>query len=160
MYIKKEPKRITCPICKKSFLTAQPKKIYCSYDCHRIIYRKIRLLKKEKTIPDYAKRRWISLRLRSQKLNQSYCTLEEFRNFWNSIHTCSYCEISEENYKKIFKNQKLQVDRKNPQKGYEIDNIVWACRRCNTMKSNVLSYEEMKEIGHKYLKIKWESITL
>jgi len=160
MYIKKELQSKICPICKKEFLTSISKKIYCSNDCHRIIYRKLNLIRRTKTIPDYAKLRWGALRLRSEKLNKKYCTLKEFRKFWNEPHKCTYCGISEKIFKEIKGKYSLQVDKKNPKLGYTIDNIVWACRICNTMKSNILTYEEMIEIGLKYIKPKWENLTI
>jgi hypothetical protein len=39
------------------------------------------------------------------------------------------------------------LDRKDPNIGYTIDNVVPCCYLCNTMKWNYWSYNEMKEIG-------------
>lgn len=36
-----------------------------------------------------------------------------------------------------------QLDRKDNQKGYTTDNVVPACKRCNTVKSMYLTYDEM-----------------
>lgn len=36
-----------------------------------------------------------------------------------------------------------QLDRKDNLKGYTMDNVVPACRRCNTVKSMYLTYDEM-----------------
>lgn len=45
---------------------------------------------------------------------------------------------------------RIQVDRKNPTEGYTRANVAPACRRCNTIKNNVVSYDEMVFIA-KYL---------
>jgi hypothetical protein len=39
--------------------------------------------------------------------------------------------------------ERIEVDRKDSSGGYTRDNIAPACRRCNTIKNNVVSYEEM-----------------
>lgn len=39
------------------------------------------------------------------------------------------------------------IDRKNPKLGYEPSNSVPCCGECNGIKSNRLSFEEMKVIG-------------
>jgi 5-methylcytosine-specific restriction endonuclease McrA len=36
-----------------------------------------------------------------------------------------------------------ELDKKVPTRGYAMSNVVPACRRCNTLKSNVITYEEM-----------------
>jgi len=85
-----------------------------------------------------------------------YCTLEDFSRFWLTEHICEYCGILEEIW--LLKNKKkLEIDRKIVKSGYVLGNIVWACRNCNIIKSDILTYEEMKEIGKKYLEPKWKS---
>jgi len=46
---------------------------------------------------------------------------------------CVYCGSTE----------RIEVDRKDSFKGYTTDNVAPACHRCNTIKSNVVSYDEM-----------------
>lgn len=48
----------------------------------------------------------------------------------------------------------IEVDRKSPAQGYVYSNVVPACRRCNTIKNNVVTYEEMMKIAH-YLGWGW-----
>lgn len=43
--------------------------------------------------------------------------------------------------------RKLGCDRKNNSKPHTKDNIVPCCKRCNTIKSNKFTVDEMKEIG-------------
>ena len=51
----------------------------------------------------------------------------------------------------------LSIDCKDNDLGYTIDNIVLACDRCNFIKSNIFTYEEMCFIGENLIKPKWES---
>jgi hypothetical protein len=41
--------------------------------------------------------------------------------------------------------------------GYVNGNICLACARCNLIKSNVLSFQEAREIGQRYVKPKWKN---
>ena len=49
------------------------------------------------------------------------------------------------------KIRRLTVDRKDNDKGYSLDNMVLACHRCNSIKGDWFSYDEMKEIAEKYM---------
>lgn len=44
------------------------------------------------------------------------------------------------------------IDRKDNNKGYIIGNIVLACKRCNIIKGNWFTEQEMLEIADRYLK--------
>jgi len=44
----------------------------------------------------------------------------------------------------------VTIDRVIPEKGYVIENLVISCHRCNRVKSDVLSFEEMKEVAQMY----------
>lgn len=69
--------------------------------------------------------------------------------------TCHYCGIKESDFVHIWGNfyggkkrgGTLEVDRKDNNKGYEIDNCVLACAICNNAKSDKFTYEEFKVIG-------------
>jgi len=52
---------------------------------------------------------------------------------------------------------RLEVDCMDNNRGYEIGNMVLACHRCNFIKLNFLTFEEMRFIGQKFLKPKWEA---
>ena len=60
------------------------------------------------------------------------------------IKRCSYCGTL----------NNLTVDRMDNDGTYNLNNIVLACRKCNFIKSNVFSFNEMSEIGNKYLRNK------
>jgi len=88
---------------------------------------------------------------------------EEFLEWHeNEPKHCRYCEISEENawlMRKYFgaHGVQLSIDCKDNDLGYIIENLVLACDRCNFIKSNIFTYEEMLEIGQKYIKSKWQA---
>lgn len=89
-------------------------------------------------------------------------TQNEFIEWWNSQEQiCVYCEIPIERLSILNRNKKmikrLSIDRLDNEKGYEKGNLALACLQCNFIKSNLFSFEEMREIGQKYIKPKWQS---
>lgn len=77
---------------------------------------------------------------------------------------CFYCGLPEEYlfinlpiFSKGKLNRRLTIDKTNPLGSYEIGNIVLACGICNLMKSNVLTKEEMLEVG-KIINSKWNKL--
>jgi len=68
---------------------------------------------------------------------------------------CHYCKspiIFSENISGNGNDMKhLTIDRINNNIGYEIGNIVFACRKCNTIKGGWFTEQEMTEIANKYL---------
>jgi len=73
-----------------------------------------------------------------------------FIQWYNSQEQkCYYCNrtIEEVNKNKFGRSNELSIDRKNNNKGYELDNIVLACLRCNYIKSDYFTEEEMLQIG-------------
>jgi len=68
---------------------------------------------------------------------------------------CHYCGIEEGNVIQIWgkfyglekRGKRLELDRKNNQKGYYIENCVLACAVCNCAKSNKFTYEEFLKVG-------------
>ena len=114
------------------------------------------------------RKRYDGMRTRLRKQNgyksiELPFSLEEFIKWYNlQEKKCVYCDISEKELKKgkikpFLKNRKywgLSIDKKDPKKEYSLDNIVLACMICNTVKNNILTFEEMKEIGEKYVKPK------
>ena len=74
----------------------------------------------------------------------------EFINWYNNqTKVCVYCKRLESDIVKDYHGtyRRLSIDRKINNKGYKINNIVLACLRCNTIKSNSISYEKMIKIG-------------
>lgn len=86
----------------------------------------------------------------------------------NGEHYCYYCDVKESISKATFENKKinskkftggLQIDRKNPDKGYNKNNCVFACVLCNNAKSDMISENDFKKYFGKATKAFWEHIS-
>ena len=79
-------------------------------------------------------------------------------------NNCYYCGIKEEDFTRIWgkfyggktRGQKLEVDRRDNEKGYTLGNCVLACSICNNAKSDKFTDEEFKKVG-KAIKQIWLS---
>lgn len=93
---------------------------------------------KRQTI-DPSLNRFRGIRVRARILGVEFSlTLDDIRILL--AKNCIYCGSSD----------RIEVDRKDGALGYIFDNITPACHRCNTFKSNILSYEQMLYVA-KYL---------
>lgn len=78
---------------------------------------------------------------------------EDFIKWYESQNKeCVYCKIKEEKLSTDFIqskrfNKRLTIDRVDNDAGYEINNIVLACHKCNQIKNNLFTYDEMLQIG-------------
>jgi len=85
---------------------------------------------------------------------------EEKEELWNKLYRrdgkrCHYCGMEEGNVIQIWgkfyglekRGKKLEVDRKDNSKGYNLGNCVLACSVCNCAKSDKFTYEEFKKVG-------------
>lgn len=91
-------------------------------------------------------------------------TTDEFEKWYNEQDLkCSYCDIPQDKiseYQWLMPNMnihRLTIDRIENEKGYVKGNICLACARCNLIKSNILTYEQAREIGQHYIKPKWKN---
>jgi len=88
-------------------------------------------------------------------------TREEFVKWHNKQEKkCVYCGVKESDLiyltdKYNSRSDRLSIDCMNNDLGYVKGNLVLCCWRCNALKSDVFTYEEMREIGEKYLSMKW-----
>lgn len=77
----------------------------------------------------------------------------DFINWYNSQEQkCYYCERTLEEVKNDIKEKeinqnRMSIDRKDNDKGYILNNIVFACRRCNEIKSDYFTETEMLRLG-------------
>ena len=88
-------------------------------------------------------------------------TRDYFTEWWNKQEQkCVYCDIPIERLSVVNKSKKLarrlSIDRIENDKGYVEGNLALCCLSCNFIKSNLLTFDEMREIGQKYLKPKWQ----
>ena len=78
-------------------------------------------------------------------------TKKDFIDWYNNQEKrCVYCKRTKNQAIKD-KNQKysrLTIDRRDNNRGYKLKNIVLACMRCNSIKGDNLTYEQMIKIGH------------
>lgn len=75
---------------------------------------------------------------------------ESFSVWWEQTpKVCCYCGRS---VKRANSMEGQSIDRKNPKLSYSLDNIVLSCKRCNTMKGNWLSYEQMLDAAKRYFR--------
>lgn len=81
--------------------------------------------------------RWVSTKARARKKDIAFDLTPEFvKSVMES--PCTYCSAS---------GKYSELDKKDPLVGYLMSNVVPACRRCNVIKSNVVSYDEMMFIA-------------
>jgi len=175
-----------CAICGKNFPVYNSRHKFCSKSCRgkdyaknhkeqlstqRKLYRlenkglfKARYeLNKEKRHSKNPKK--IYTTLSSRKKNAPFkMTFKEFSNWYNSkSKTCFYCGIPEEvlnfvDYIPEMFRCRLQIERVDNEKRYELDNIELACRVCNTIHQKPFSSNETREIAKQYITPKWKNI--
>ena len=81
----------------------------------------------------------------------------------NEPKICHYCGIPEEILNDTgdrlnSRMLRFTVDCMDNDKGYVLGNIVLACNRCNFMKSDYLTYEEMLFYAKTYVTPKWKAV--
>ena len=108
--------------------------------------------------PTYFIGKHIKKSANNRKLDHPHTQGEYRKWFINQKQVCYFCGHSlktannfliKNNINKIDKN--LSVDRLDSKKGYLLNNIVLACRLCNSSKSNIISSKDFLEIAKKYI---------
>lgn len=81
---------------------------------------------------------------------------EDFIKWYKSQKkVCFYCGVKEKDYVKNKKHKnRLEFDRLVPSLGYKSGNVVLCCSRCNIIKSDFFTKDEMLEIADKFIKPK------
>ncbi len=86
---------------------------------------------------------------------------EDFVKWYNSQEKiCFYCKRTLGETQTDILNRKvhrLTIDRIDNNKGYEKGNLVLACLRCNAIKNNYFTKDEMLEIGEIIRRKEWEA---
>lgn len=98
--------------------------------------------------------KFIYTELKDHRNNNVEFTLS-FKEFLNIISKpkCEYCDIDliynkhsrDEN--RNYVSRAHQLDRKNNNKGYTLDNVVPCCWECNRLKSDRFTYEEFMQLS-------------
>jgi len=100
------------------------------------------------------------------KRKQVHIDREDFIEWYDTQQRiCVYCDILEKNLYILQEHYgsvktRLTVDCMDNTLGYSKGNLVLACDKCNQIKNNVLSFDEMKYIGQNFLKPKWQNFDL
>jgi len=156
-----------CSICKKELSTINfcksPTGKYGVYsickkcDCERnkkyCKKHKIEISKREEKRSKCPKRIYYVIE-KSAKIRKMEFNLpkNDFISWYdNQEKKCYYCKRTVDEIKQDIREAKrnknrLSIDRKNNKKGYELNNIVLACYRCNTIKGNYFTEQEMLKI--------------
>lgn len=80
-------------------------------------------------------------------------TVDDVTKLYNQ-NTCYYCNRGVTiGFGHKHKLTDRTVDRRDNAKGYIVDNVVIACRRCNLMKGNWFTAEQTLEIAKHYLSL-------
>lgn len=122
---------LQCKQCNKAFTTKDVRSKYCNRKCSRRYHNTIGVSSSDKR--RYAKAKSATNRAKSkQKL---LLTLEEYILALNNS-ICFYCDGK-------VGNGGTGLDRIDSSRSYILSNVVACCRNCNTVKSNLLTKEEM-----------------
>jgi len=93
----------------------------------------------------------LKLAARKRGIASSF-TLEEFEEWYgNQPKRCVYCNARLSLKGGHNSTYSVSIDRMDNNGIYELSNMVLCCRRCNRVKSDVFSYNQMVEIGKRYL---------
>lgn len=102
-------------------------------------------------------------RTKHYKRKTVYISKEDFIE-WHDAQprVCEYCGIKENQLHLLRKHfgsikTRLTVDCKNNSLEYLKGNLTLACDKCNQVKNNILSYNDMKYIGLNFIRPKWEN---
>ena len=110
-------------------------------------------LERRRIILSLPTNRWHQLRYRAIKDKTSF-TLDrnQFIAWFNSQEkVCYYCKTPL-GLSGRGNLDGVTIDRKDNAKGYSLDNLALACRRCNIMKGSWLTEEQTLEIANKYFR--------
>lgn len=134
---------------KKSFKEEN----HCGVDWNRLLSRSY----------DKANEKAFSKEEYKNKIFKEYCDIEKFEEkfFGTKERCCAYCGIQESNLDKLQtiragRGKRLEYDRIDSSKDYELDNIVLACYWCNNAKTDTFSAKEFQEIA-RGINAVWES---
>jgi len=101
-------------------------------------------------------------RLNYYKTKPLIITKEDFMEWYiNEVKICAYCDIPEDKLECLgdsynSKAHRLTVDCVENSMGYVDGNLVLACLRCNSIKSDLFTHEEMRQLAQQFIKPKWE----
>lgn len=160
--IKKEPEKKTCPICEKVFIANANRKC-CSQECTKK-NKKISEKRYEKKAREKDSTFAIGDNIKDSARNRNIAHPHkplEYRDWYREQKKlCCYCGNTNGTIVKYLykigekitvQHNRLHIERMDSSKGYVFNNMTLACSICNTHKSDIISYEDFKEIAQKYI---------
>jgi len=97
-----------------------------------------------------AEHRYQWLKLRAIKKTIPICNKDEFITwFYRQERVCVYCGMTEERAKELY-HKALHVDRIDSSGGYIVTNMKLACDRCNRVKTDILTFEQMEIVAQMF----------
>ena len=128
----------------------KPCTVKTAREYHRKNPERRRAIEKASRLKHAAPHQWRTIQKRAAVKNIPTCSTEEFKKwFAEQKSECVYCHTTNEEAMNAY-NHRLHIDRKISSLGYVVGNMVFACQRCNLVKSGYLTYEQMKEVAEKY----------
>lgn len=101
-----------------------------------------------------ARTRWNGISQNAKRRGLAVMSRAEFSAWYQSqIHICVYCGLGGDVSRALF-GRRLEVDRMDNTRGYEVGNVALACHRCNTVKSSHLTYEQMMTVATMFFRPK------
>jgi len=142
--------------------------IYWQYETDYPITPELAIDKMQKQIAQ----KQIELKKEIEKMRLEYINVSFKKKFslvdYESLlktETCAYCGITihqvtelannQKLFKKNYRGWSLEIDRKDSNKEYSLENCVMACYWCNNAKTDEFTYEEFKVVGKAIREI-WE----
>lgn len=126
-----------CGNCQKLFIAKDNRAVFCSRYCrNRKNYLEYKLTKKGRY--NIAKSTCTRSRSKDKSHRRFNLSLEEYTEALGD-GTCFYC-------KGDIETGGTGLDRVDSNKCYEIGNVVPCCKKCNSVKSNILTKEETIEV--------------
>jgi hypothetical protein len=137
---------MSCVRCNNQLTTSRQKK-YCSKKCrmddayHRnyLKYKDQytrRRIKWREDNPIRTKYLYAKADIKRRGRGGLHISYEKCQELW--ALGCTYCS------KNLFEEKGCSLDRLNNDLGYTVENVVPCCGNCNTVRSDVLTHEEMK----------------
>lgn len=132
----------TCPTCGNNFIAHRKDKNFCKRLCYRKspnVKTKYRKRNDQNRDKNKYELKWRYSRLQSSSKKRNLIvslTLAEYIKLLND--KCYYCSNS------VLKETGCGLDRKDNSKGYELNNVLTCCGKCNQIRNIHLTVEEMK----------------
>ena len=110
---------------------------------------------------------WVNFKSHKTNGKHNFDIDEDTFSAWyvSQSRSCVYCGLELSDVIKVLKilkvnkhPKRMEIDRKDSNLGYVVDNIVLACTICNFHKGQFFNFDEFKDIAETYLKPKFHNL--